>query len=166
MVVSAKETAAVDKICPLALRNGANLAEREQDLCAFHNGGSTLFIQEGYQGFTGAELKKRIVSLESGICAEGIGSNLYCLLVLGAVGAEGVLYAVAQLAEDIGRDVRGALGDEIDANALGADEADNLLNLVCKGLGSAFKEHVGLVKEEHKLGKIHLSNLRKGGVQL
>ena len=77
-----------------------------------------------------------------------------------------MLDAVTKLAQDVLRDVRGALGDEVDAHALGADEADNLLNLVREGLGSAFKEHVGLVKEEYKLGKIHFSDLRKGGVEL
>ena len=76
-----------------------------------------------------------------------------------------MLHAVAQLAQDVGRDVRGALGDEIDAHTLGTDEADHLLNLVRKGLGGAFKEHVRLVEEEHQLGKVHLPYLGKRGVE-
>ena len=77
-----------------------------------------------------------------------------------------MLDTVTQLAQDVGRDVRGALRDEINAHALGTDEADYLLNLVREGLGGAFEEHVRLVKEEHQLGKVHIAHFRQGGVKL
>ena len=77
-----------------------------------------------------------------------------------------MLHAVPQLTQNIGRNVRRALGDEPDAHALGTDEADYLLNLVREGLGRALEQHVGLVKEEHQLGQFHLPYLRQRGVQL
>ena len=166
MVVSAIQSAALDKVRPLVFGDGTDLAQREENLGPFHHGRGALFVQEGNQGFAGSQLQERVVSLEGGIGAEGIGRNPDGFLVLGRVSAEGVLYAVTQLTQDVGRNVRGALGNEVDAHTLGTDEADHLLDLVRKGLGSAFEQHVGLVKEEHQLGKVHLPYLRQGGVKL
>ena len=76
-----------------------------------------------------------------------------------------MLHAVTQLAQNVGRNVRGALRNEPDAHTLGTDEPNHLLNLVRKRLGRALKQHVGLVKEEHQLGQIHLPYLRQRSVQ-
>ena len=76
-----------------------------------------------------------------------------------------MLDAVAELAEDVLRDVRRALGDEIDADALGTDESDDLLDLGLEGLGGIFEQHVRLVEEEDELGKVHVTDFREGAVQ-
>ena len=77
-----------------------------------------------------------------------------------------MLHAVAQLAEDVLGDVGGALGDEVDADALGADEADDLLNLVEQGLRGVGEEHVGLIEEEDELGQGQVAHLGQRGVEL
>ena len=77
-----------------------------------------------------------------------------------------MLDPVAELAEDVLGDVGRALGDEVDAHALGADEADDLLDLGGQGLGGVLEEHMGLVEEEDELGKVHVADLREGAVQL
>ena len=52
------------------------------------------------------------------------------LLVARREGAQGVLDAVAELAEHLVRHVERVLRDEIDADALGADQAHHLLDLL------------------------------------
>jgi hypothetical protein len=68
------------------------------------------------------------------------------------VGAQGVLDAVAELGQDAFGQVARVLGDEIDADALGADQADDLLDLVDQGLGRVVEQQVGLVEEEDERG--------------
>ena len=104
--------------------------------------------------------------IELGVGAESIGRDLDGLLVLGRVGAEGVLHAVAELAEDVFRDVSGVLGDEIDTDALTADKADDLLNLLDEGLGGVGKEHVGFVEEENESWQLHVAYLGQLGVEV
>ena len=77
-----------------------------------------------------------------------------------------MLHAVAQLAQDDFRNVAGALGDEVDAHALRADEADDLLYLVEQGLAGAFEQHVGLVEEEDELGQLQVAHLGQLGIEL
>ena len=77
-----------------------------------------------------------------------------------------MLHAVAQLGEDIDRHVARNLGDEIDADALGADQADHLFDLVHQGFGGAVKEHVRFVEEEHELRQVEVSDFREFGVKL
>ena len=57
------------------------------------------------------------------------------LLVLRTEGPQSVLDPVAELAEDVFRDVQRTLGDEIDADALGADQAHHLLDFLQQSLG-------------------------------
>ena len=77
-----------------------------------------------------------------------------------------MLHAVSELSEygfgDVGRGLR----DEVDADALGTDEPDYLLDLVHKSLGSLVEEGVGLVEEEHELGQVHVSDFRQFGIDL
>ena len=76
-----------------------------------------------------------------------------------------MLDAVSELAQDVAGDVRGTLGDEPDANALGTDETDYLLDLVHQGLGRALEEHMGFVEEEDQFREVHLPYLGQRGVQ-
>ena len=165
MVVSAIQAAALDQIGTLFLGNGANLAQREQDFGALHHGGRALHVQEGNQRLAGPQFQQRVVGLEGRIGAERIRRHFHGLLVLGRIRTQGMLHAVAQLAQDIGRNVRRALRNEPDAHALGTDEANHLLDLVRKGLRRALEQHVGLVKEEHQLGQVHFPHLRQRGIQ-
>jgi len=70
-----------------------------------------------------------------------------------------VLDAVAELAEDGVGDVDGVLGDEEDADALGSDETDDLLDAGAEDGGAVGEEEVGLVEEEDELGFLEIASL-------
>ena len=72
-----------------------------------------------------------------------------------------MLDPVAQLAQDRVGDVGRVLGDEIDPDALGADQADHLLDLLQQGLRRIAKEQVGLVEEEGEFRSVGVSHLRQ-----
>ena len=74
-----------------------------------------------------------------------------------------MLHTVTQLAQDDLGHIGRALCHEVNAHALGANQADYLLNLVGHGLRRILEEHVRLVEEEDELrqGKVaHLGQLR------
>ena len=150
----------------LARCDGADLAEREEDFGAFHDARCALLVEEGYQGFTRAQVEDGVFGLEGGIGAEGLCGGAHGFLVLRRIGAQGVLDAVAQLGQDADGHVARDLGDEIDADALGTDQADDLLDLGGEGLGSILEEHVGLVEEEDELREVQVTDLREGAVEL
>jgi hypothetical protein len=63
-----------------------------------------------------------------------------------------MLHAVAELAEHRVGDVERVLRDEIDADALGADQAHHLLDLFQQRRRRIVEQQVGLVEEEGQLG--------------
>jgi hypothetical protein len=69
---------------------------------------------------------------------------------------------VAQLGQDLVRDVARALGDEIDPDALGADQAHHLRHLVHQGLRGLVEQQVGLVEEEDQPGLVLVADLGQG----
>ena len=96
-----------------------------------------------------------------GIGPEGLGGRLHRLLVARREGAELVLDAVAELAGDLVGDVDRVLRDEIDADALGADQPDDLLDLLQQGRRRVVEQQVGFVEEEGELGLVGIADLRK-----
>ena len=70
-----------------------------------------------------------------------------------------MLDPVAQLAQDRVGDVGRVLGDEIDPDALGADQAHHLLDLLQQGLRRIAEEQVSLVEEEGELGTVGVADL-------
>ena len=77
-----------------------------------------------------------------------------------------MLDAVAQLGQDADGHVARDLGDEIDADALGTDQADHLLDLVHQGLGRSVEEHVGFVEEEYEFREVEVAHFGELGVDL
>ena len=73
-------------------------------------------------------------------------------------GAQGVLHAVAELAEHLGRHVLGGMSDEEDADPLRPDEARDQLDLGHERLVRVAEEQVGLVEEEDELGLLDRMN--------
>ena len=96
--------------------------------------------------------------VQAGVGAEGLGGGANGFLVGGGEGAQGVLDAVAELGEDGLRQVERVLGDEIDAHALGADQADDLFDFFHQGFGGVTEQQVGLVKEEDQLGLFQVAD--------
>ena len=70
-----------------------------------------------------------------------------------------MLHAVAELAEHLVRDVERVLGDEVDADALGADQPHHLLDLLQQRLGRVVEQQVRLVEEEHELRLVEVADL-------
>ena len=73
---------------------------RRQNEGAFYRLGHTFFIKEGNEGFADAEFGNRFGNFDIRIAAECFGSSFDCFLVTRCEGAQGVLYAVTQLAEN------------------------------------------------------------------
>ena len=77
-----------------------------------------------------------------------------------------MLDAVAQLPQHGHGNVRGVLGDEVHAHALGADQAHHLLHLFKQRLGAVVKEQMRLVKEEHHARFVQIAHLGQQLVEL
>jgi len=151
---------------------------RRVDEGALDDGGSAFFVEEADEGFADFKLGDDGGSVEAGVGAEGVGGGADGLLVARGEGAKGVLDAVAELAEDGVGDVDGVLGDEVDADALGPDEADDLLDAGAEDGRLVGEEEVSLVEEEDELGFIEIAGFgqvleelgeqpeQEGGVEL
>ena len=72
-----------------------------------------------------------------------------------------MLYTVTQLSKHSHGDIRRRLCNEENADALGADQADNLLDLFQQGLGTSIEEQVGFIKEENHFRFFQISHFRK-----
>ena len=79
-----------------------------------------------------AELRDHLGDVELGIGREGLGRRAHGLLIARRVGAQRVLDAVAELAEDLARHVVGKLRAEVHAHALRADEPHHLLDALAQ----------------------------------
>ena len=77
-----------------------------------------------------------------------------------------MLHAVAELAEHLVRDVARVLRDEVHADALGADQPGDLLDLEEQRVRDVVEEQVGLVEEEHELRLRQVAGLRQALEQL
>ncbi len=70
-----------------------------------------------------------------------------------------MLHAGTQLGQHVVRHVGRRLGDEEDADALGADQPDGLGDRVQERLGRAVEQQVRLVEEEDQLGNVDVADL-------
>ena len=156
----------LDDLVPLALADRTDLAEREEDLSPLDYARGTLLVKEGNQGLAGLQAGDSLVGVELRVGPESLGCHLDGLLVARSESAQRMLYAVSELAQDVVRDIGRTLGDEIHAHTLAPDQADDLLDLVRKGLRCVVEQHVGLVEEEYELRKVHVTDFRKRYVKL
>ena len=70
-----------------------------------------------------------------------------------------MLHPVAQLAGDFLRNINRVLRDEIDADALGTDQAHHLLHLLHQRIRCLVEQQVCFIKEEHQLGLFGVAHL-------
>ena len=68
-----------------------------------------------------------------------------------------MLHPVGKLRQYLVRNVGGALGNKVYADALGADQLDHLHDLLDQGPGSVGKEQMGLVKAEDHPGLFQIA---------
>ena len=118
-------------------------------------------MEHGDQRLADRELGDRLGGGEGRVLAEGLGRRLHRLLLARREGAQGVLDAVAELGGDLVGHVERVLGDEVHTDALGADQADDLLDLGDQRVGRLVEEEVGLVEEEDELRPIEIADLRQ-----
>ena len=78
------------------------------------------------------------------------------------MGAQGVLDPAAELGQDLVGNIRGGLGDEDDAHALGADESNRAHHGLQEGLRGTGEQQMGLVEEEHHGGLVRVADLGQG----
>ncbi len=117
-VILAENAALFDDIQTLTLCDGSDLRQREQNFCALHDTRGTLLVEEAHESLTRLEVHDGLVGLELGIGSEGLSCCLHGLLVFRRVGSQRVLHTVAELSEDILRDIGRTLGDEVDTHTL------------------------------------------------
>ena len=86
---------------------------------------------------------------------------LHRLLVARGERAQRVLHAVAELAEDVVGHVVGELRAEIDADALGADQAHDLFDALLQRRRRIVEQQVRLVEHEHQLRLVEVADLRQ-----
>src|SRR3546814_5148594 len=72
-----------------------------------------------------------------------------------------MLHPVAKLACDIFRHVHRILRDEIDADALGPDQAHHLFHLVQQGLWCILEQQMRLVEEEDQFRLVGIAHIWK-----
>jgi hypothetical protein len=96
---------------------------------------------------------------KAGFGRKGLGRRLHRLGFARRVGAERMLDAVAELGKHGFGHVERVLGDEIDADALGADQPDDLLDLLQQRLRRVVEQEVRLVEEEDQPRLLRIADL-------
>ena len=107
------------------------------------------------------ELGDHRFDVDLGIGAHRFGRRLDGLLIARRERAQRVLHAVAELAEHFFRNVDRVLRDEVDADALRANEPHDQLDLLEQRRRSIGEQQVRFVEEEHELRLFRVANLRQ-----
>ena len=124
-----------------------------------HRGRRAALVHHGHDRLADAEAGDDLAEVVVRAGGVGVHGRLQRLGVVGRVGAELVLDPRAELGQHVVGHVGRALGDEEDADALGADQPHGLGDLVEEGLGGVVEEQVRLVEEEHQLGPVDVADL-------
>ena len=95
----------------------------------FNDGGNTLRVDEGDKRFADPQFQDDFAGLEVRVRAECVGSCIDFLDLSRSVGTQTMLDTVAQLTENGIRKIVRSLGDEVNADALGADQTYDLIDL-------------------------------------
>ena len=152
LFVDASDQGFLKGLAAFGVGNGPESAARGADAGLLNDGGLAFFVEAGHEGFADGELGEYGGGIEAGIGSKGFGGGANGFLVLGCESAKGVLDAIAEFAKDGVGNVLGILGDEEDADAFGADEADHLFDLFEQDGGHVIEEEVGFVEEENEFG--------------
>ncbi len=158
LVLSAKRRRR-NRLGALFVGDGAETRGRRAEQGALGHAGGALLDQKGGHGLASAHLGDRRGDVKPWTVAVGLGRALELAPVVGSKGAERVLHTMAELRQDVIRHVARLLGDEEDANALGADQPRHLLHLVDQRLGCIVEQEVCLVEEEHELRLVRGASL-------
>src|SRR5690606_24300039 len=122
-VVLAAHRTAADNGLALLGTDGTDAGGGGADQRALDDGGRAFFLQERNERLAHPEFGDDLGGIGLGIGAEGVGGRSDRLLIAWRIGAQRMLHTIAELPEHRVRYVERVLRDEIDADALGADEA-------------------------------------------
>ena len=139
---------------------------RRQDESAFYRFGHTFFVEEGNERFADAEFGNRFGNFDIRVAAEGFGSGFNRFLVARCEGAQGVLHAVTQLAENGIGQVERVLGNKIYAHAFGTDQAHDLFDLFDQRIGGIVEHQMRFVEEHHEFWFVQIADFGQGFKQL
>ena len=138
------------------------LGLRRQNKGALHDAGHAFFIKERHQRLAHAQLGNRLRHIEIGITAEGFGGSAHGFLIARGKGTQGVLHAVAELAEHGVGQIERVLGNKINAHAFGTNQAHHLLDLFEQGVGGVVEQQMSLVEEHHEFGFVQIAGFGQG----
>ena len=165
-VINAVEHAVLDACLPLFIGDGAHGALRRQHGRTLHNAGRAACIQAGNQRFTGLERRDGFRCVKRRIRAERHCGGADSLLVKRCIRAQCMLNAVAELPQNRHGDVARALGDKVHADALGANQPDDLLQHLQQRLRAVIEEQMRFIEEEHEARLLQIAAFRQQLVKL
>ena len=146
-------------LCALRFCQRPQLTAGRPDQGALNNARHALLLQHRGHRFPDADLANGILGREPRVLPIGLCGQFQVFAIPRGKGAQRVLDAIAKLSQNILWNVARALGDEIDANPLGADQPRHLFHLVDQGLGRVVKQQMRLIKEEHQPGLVRIAHL-------
>src|SRR5208283_288326 len=128
---------------------------------ALDHPGSSLVIEERDQRFADGEFSDRFGHVHGWIRAKRFRGCLDRFLVLWSKGAQGVLHAIAELAQNSLRDVQRVLRDEKDAHTLRTNQSHHLHHFVFDDLWQIAEQQVRFVKKENQFGLFGIAHFRQ-----
>src|SRR5580765_2754879 len=159
LFVVAVDRRGLDRGAALGFAQWSDAARGREYKSALNDVRPPFLVEQGNQGLAYRELGDGGLHVQLGIGAHRLRRCLDRFLVPGREGAQRVLHAVTELPQHRVGDVQRILRDEVDADALGPDEAHHLLDLLEQRFGRFVEEQVRLVEEEHYLRLVRVADL-------
>ncbi len=126
---------------------------------ALHDGRLALGFQRRHQRLPDAQFQDHALGVELRIGPERLRRCLHRPLLARRIGAQRVLYAIAELAGNAVGNIERVLRDEIDADALGSDQPGDPLDTLKQRFRRFLEQEMRLVEEEDELGLGRIADL-------
>ncbi|ENN86155.1 hypothetical protein RHSP_33286 [Rhizobium freirei PRF 81] len=159
LVIDAGDGAGMDDRPALDIGHRTDAARWRSDQRALDDRWCALAFEHRNQRLAGAERRDDGGAIESGVGPEGRGRRLHRLLLARRIGAQGMLHAVAELRQHRFRYIERVLGDEIDADALGADQTHHLFDTLDQHLRRIVEEQMRFIEEEDQPRLLRIADL-------
>ena len=143
----------------LGIRDHPHPRERRPHEAALDDPRHAFGLQQRGHRFARSDMLDRLGRIESGVRTVVFRCKPQRFLVLGGKGAQRMLDAVAELAEDAFRHIGGILGDEPDAHPFRANQPRDLFDLADQGGRCAVEKQMRLVEEKGDLGFVGVADL-------
>lgn len=158
LIVATLDGGPIDNTATLVGRDRTDLTPGWSDQGTLDDAWGAVIVEERDEGFADGEFGDGGGNIEVRIGTKRLRGSTNGTLVAWSEGAERVLNAVAELTEDKVRNVGWVLGDEVDPHALGADQANDLLDFLLEGVRRVGEEEMGLIKEEDEFRFVEIAD--------